>query len=88
MRTETTISPSMQGQAAAPGLVRRAVESYTRVFNRLAETDWTPRRLAAAHALAGACVMLAAWPSPWTAAAAALAAGIHRAARREKGGAR
>lgn len=74
MRTETTLSPSMRGQAAAPGLVRRAIETYTRVFNRLAETNWSPRRLLVRQHAAAAAAMLAIIPSWWTLAWSAGAA--------------
>ena len=43
MRSEIAIKASAR-EARVPSL-RRALENYTRLFNRLAGTDWTARRV-------------------------------------------
>lgn len=85
MRSEIAIKASAR-EARVP-LLRRALENYTRVFNRLAGTDWTARRVLLAHHAAAAGVLLLTVADPvvlglaiWTAAAVVAAV--------KKGGAR
>ena len=72
MRSEIAIKAS-KGEARVP-LLRHALENYTRVFNRLAETNWSPRRLLVRQHAAAAAAMLAIVPAWWTLAWAAGAA--------------
>lgn len=74
MRSEIAIKAS-RNEARVP-VLRHALENYTRVFNRLAGTDWTARRALLAHhaALAGVLLLTVADPvvlglAIWTAAA-------------------
>lgn len=85
MRSEIAIKASAR-EARVPSL-RRALENYTRLFNRLAGTDWTARRVLLAHHAAAAGVLLLTVADPvvlglaiWTAAAVVAAV--------KKGGAR
>lgn len=85
MRSEIAIKASAR-EARVP-LLRRALENYTRLFNRMAGTDWTPRRVLLAHHAAAAGVLLLTVADPvvlglaiWTAAAVVAAV--------KKGGAR